>query len=76
MNRTDALIWAAKKMLEQFRPMLDSTSDIGSVRLELKITPEGSVRSAQLFPCFESKMQNPTDLGRYDFDKKLLVVEK
>lgn len=76
MTRTDALQWAAKSMLEQFRVMLDSTSEIGSVRLEMKITPDGKVRSAQIFPCFEAHPAQYVDVTKYDFEKKLLTVTK
>lgn len=76
MTRTDALQWAARAMLEQFRGMLDSTSDIGSVRLEMTITPDGKVRSAQLLPSFHAHPHQPVDLRTYDFQTKLLTIEK
>ena len=78
MTRTDALLFAARSMLEQFRPMLDSTGDIKSVRLEMSISPDGKVRAAQLLPSFQANAQanNPIEIGKFDFENNLLRVEK
>lgn len=66
MTRTDALLFAARKMLEQFRPMLDSTSPIRSVTLEMKVTPQNHVRSVLLSPEFESHEDHPK-IEKYAF---------
>lgn len=67
MTRTDALIHAAAKMLEQFRPMLDSASPIRGVTLAFKITPANQVRSVLLSPEFESHPPERAIIERYAF---------
>ncbi len=66
-SRCDALIYAATRMLEQFRPMLDGPSSIKSVTLELKITPENHVRTALLSPEFEAHPIERPKIERYSF---------
>jgi hypothetical protein len=71
MTRCDALIEASLKMLEQFRPMLDSTgAPIRSVVLEFKITPTNHVRSVFLSPEFESHYAHRPAIERYSFEEK------
>ena len=67
MTRTDALIYAATKMLEQFRPMLDGPTSIRSVHLDLKVTPDNRVRSAMLSPEFEAHPIDKPKIARYEF---------
>ncbi len=69
-TRTDALQYAALKMLEQFRPMLDSSAAIKGVTLDLKITPENLVRSVFLSPSFESGPIERPHIERYEFEEK------
>ncbi len=66
-SRCDALQFAAHKMLEQFRTLLDGPSNIKSVQLDLKITPDNLVRSALLSPMFETHQNGRPVIERYDF---------
>ncbi len=73
-TRTDALQYAAWKMLEQFRPMLDGPSQIKSVTLDLKITPENFVRTALLSPEFEAHPIERPQIERYSFADSTEVI--
>lgn len=66
-TRTDALQYAALKMLEQFRLLLDGPGNIKSVNLDLKITPENQVRTALLSPEYESHPIERPKIERYSF---------
>ena len=68
MTRCDALIRAAVSMLEQFRPLLDSTSPVKGVVLELKVTPTNHVRTVLLSPEFEAHY-TPPHIERYTFEE-------
>lgn len=67
MSRCDALQYAAHKMLEQFRDLLDGPKHIKSVNLDLKISPDNHVRSALLSPQFETHSNGRPVIERYDF---------
>lgn len=68
MSRCDALQYAAQKMLEQFRPLLDGPTPIKSVQLDLKISPDNRIRSALLSPMFETHQNGRPVIERYNFD--------
>jgi hypothetical protein len=67
MTRCDALQHAAMAMLEQFRPLLDGPSNIKSVHLDLKITPDNKVRTVLLSPEFEAHPIGRPKIERYEF---------
>lgn len=56
-------------MLEQFRPLLDSTSPVKGVVLELKVTPTNHVRTVLLSPEFEAHYTAP-QITRYTFEEE------
>jgi hypothetical protein len=68
MTRCDALQRAAIALLEQFRPMLDSTgTQIKAVTLELRIRPDtGQVHTSALAPLFETHHVQK-GLEKFDF---------
>ncbi len=67
MTRTDALIFAATKMLEQFRPMLDSTASIKSVQLDLKIRPDNTIHTMTLAPGFETHPNGHPQVDKFSW---------
>ena len=67
MNRTDALIYAATKMLEQFRPLLDSTASIKTVQLDLKIRPDNTIHTMTLSPGFETHPVEKPGIEKFTF---------
>lgn len=73
MTRTDMLLQAAKQVLEEFRPLLDSTADITGVRMDFKVLPTGQVRSGQLEPRFDAVTVRPRrDVAAYVFEPTLV----
>jgi len=65
MTRCDALIYAATRMLEQFRPMLDGTANIKSVQLDLRISPDNKVHTMNLAPSFETHPNGKPSIEKF-----------
>ena len=66
-SRCDALIYASRMMLEQFRDLLDGPANIKGVTLDLKVTSENRVHTALLSPEFEAHPNGRPVVKRYDF---------
>ncbi len=66
-SRCDALQYAAKMMLEQFRELLDGPTHIKGVTLDLRVTAENRVHTALLSPEFEAHPNGRPEIRRYDF---------
>jgi hypothetical protein len=66
-SRCDALQTEALRILEQFRPMLDSNAGIKSVHLDLRIRPDNSVHTSSLAPTFETHPHQRNGLEKFDF---------
>ena len=71
MTRTDALIYAATRMLEQFRTLLDGPAQIKSVHLDLKIAPDNRVRTALFSPEFETHPIGRPNIEQYRFEEEV-----
>lgn len=72
-GRTDALIRAAVRALEQNRQLIDSLPEsLSSVQLDIKIGKENIPFSVHMAPRWSQSMAlttvgAPCDVGRYDF---------
>ena len=65
MTLTDALIAAMTDMLESHRLLLDGPSQVRSVRIDVKIANDRSVRTGLLTP--EIEVRPRASLGQYTF---------
>jgi hypothetical protein len=66
-TRCDALQKAALAVLEQFRPLLDGSTTIKAVQLDLRIRPDNTVHTTTLAPQFESHPQSRNGLEKFDW---------
>lgn len=62
MTRTDALILAVTDMLESHRALLDGPAQVRSVRLDVKIASDRTVRVGLLTPEIEVPPRAPAYL--------------